>query len=193
MRIGVLAMQGAYKEHIDILKRLNIDAIEIRCKKDIDNIDGMIIPGGESTAMGKLLDVLGIEDKLKDAIKDGMPIWGTCAGMILLANQIDNQEKNYLKVMDICVKRNAYGRQLGSFRAKEAIKDVGDDIDMVFIRAPYIKSVGDNIDILSVVDDKIVAARDDNILVTSFHPELTEDYRMHKYFINMVKMNKRTA
>lgn len=193
MRIGVLAMQGAYKEHIDILKRLNIDAIEIRCKKDIDNIDGMIIPGGESTAMGKLLDVLGIEDKLKDAIKAGMPIWGTCAGMILLANQIDNQEKNYLKIMDICVKRNAYGRQLGSFRAKEAIKDVGDDIDMVFIRAPYIKSVGDNIDILSVVDDKIVAARDDNILVTSFHPELTEDYRMHKYFINMVKMNKRTA
>lgn len=193
MRIGVLAMQGAYKEHIDILKRLNIEAIEIRCKKDIDNIDGMIIPGGESTAMGKLLDVLGIEDKLKDAIKAGMPIWGTCAGMILLANQIDNQEKNYLKVMDICVKRNAYGRQLGSFRAKEAIKDVGDDIDMVFIRAPYIKSVGDNIDILSVVDDKIVAARDDNILVTSFHPELTEDYRMHKYFINMVKMNKRTA
>lgn len=193
MRIGVLAMQGAYKEHIDILKRLNIEAIEIRCKKDIDNIDGMIIPGGESTAMGKLLDVLGIEDKLKDAIKAGMPIWGTCAGMILLANQIDNQEKNYLKIMDICVKRNAYGRQLGSFRAKEAIKDVGDDIDMVFIRAPYIKSVGDNIDILSVVDDKIVAARDDNILVTSFHPELTEDYRMHKYFINMVKMNKRTA
>lgn len=193
MKIGVLAMQGAYKEHIDILERLNVDAIEIRSNKDFDNIDGMIIPGGESTAMGKLLNVLGIENKLKDAIKEGMPVWGTCAGMILLANQIDNQEENYLKVMDICVKRNAYGRQLGSFRAKEAVKDVGDDVDMVFIRAPYIKSIGNNIDILSVVDDNIVAARENNMLVTSFHPELTEDYRIHKYFINMVKINKGTA
>ena len=179
MKIGVLAMQGAYREHLKILKYLGIEAIDVRYEEDIDNIDGLIIPGGESTTMGKLIKTLGLYDKLKSRIENNMPVWGTCAGMILLA-------KNIVNVMNISVIRNAYGRQLGSFETKAPVKGIGEDIDMVFIRAPYIESVGENVEILSTVDGNIVAAQEGNILVTSFHPELTEDLRLHKYFINIV-------
>ena len=177
MKIGVLAMQGAYREHLKILKYLGIEAIDVRYEEDIGNIDGLIIPGGESTTMGKLIKTLDLYDKLKSRIENNMPVWGTCAGMILLAKNIVNEDYSHLSVMNISVIRNAYGRQLGS---------VGEDIDMVFIRAPYIESVGENVEILSTVDGNIVAAQEGNILVTSFHPELTEDLRLHKYFINIV-------
>lgn len=186
MRIGVLAMQGAYREHLKILKSLGIEAIDVRYEEDIDNIDGLIIPGGESTTMGKLIKTLGLYDKLKSRIENNMPVWGTCAGMILLAKNIVNEDYNHLSVMNISVIRNAYGRQLGSFETKAPVKGIGEDIDMVFIRAPYIESVGENVEILSTVDGNIVAAQEGNILVTSFHPELTEDLRLHKYFINIV-------
>lgn len=186
MKIGVLAMQGAYREHIKILKSLGIEAIDVRYEEDIDNIDGLIIPGGESTTMGKLIKTLGLYDKLKSRIENNMPVWGTCAGMILLAKNIVNEDYNHLSVMNISVIRNAYGRQLGSFETKAPVKGIGEDIDMVFIRAPYIESVGENVEILSTVDGNIVAAQEGNILVTSFHPELTEDLRLHKYFINIV-------
>lgn len=186
MKIGILAMQGAYKEHIKILKDLNVDTVEIRNGDNLVDIDGLIIPGGESTTIGKLLKSLDIHDYLKEKINNKMPVWGTCAGMIILAKSIENQENTYLSSMDIEVKRNAYGRQLGSFNIKSQMKDVGDDIDMVFIRAPYINKVGKDVEILSVVDEKIVAARQSNVLVTSFHPELTKDFRVHKYFINMI-------
>ncbi|WP_415990445.1 pyridoxal 5'-phosphate synthase glutaminase subunit PdxT [Intestinibacter bartlettii] len=186
MRIGVLAMQGAYREHLKILKSLGIEAIDVRYEEDIDNIDGLIIPGGESTTMGKLIKTLGLYDKLKSRIENNMPVWGTCAGMILLAKNIVNEYYNHLSVMNISVIRNAYGRQLGSFETKAPVKGIGEDIDMVFIRAPYIESVGENVEILSTVDGNIVAAQEGNILVTSFHPELTEDLRLHKYFINIV-------
>ena len=186
MKIGVLAMQGAYREHLKILKSLGIEAIDVRYEEDIDNIDGLIIPGGESTTMGKLIKTLGLYDKLKSRIENNMPVWGTCAGMILLAKNIVNEDYNHLSVMNISVIRNAYGRQIGSFETKAPVKGIGEDIDMVFIRAPYIESVGENVEILSTVDGNIVAAQEGNILVTSFHPELTEDLRLHKYFINIV-------
>lgn len=186
MKIGVLAMQGAYREHLQMLKVLGVEAIDVRYEEDIDNIDGLIIPGGESTTMGKLIKTLGLYDKLKSRIEKNMPVWGTCAGMILLAKNIVNENYNHLAVMDINVRRNAYGRQLGSFETKALVKGIGDNIEMVFIRAPYIESVGENIEILSTVDGNIVAAQEENMLVTSFHPELTEDLRMHKYFVDIV-------
>ena len=189
MKIGVLAMQGAYEEHISILKGLEVDTVEIRNKEDLKDIDGLIIPGGESTAMGKLIKTLDIYDYLRGKIEGGLPVWGTCAGMILLARSIYKEDTKHLATMDIEVRRNAYGRQLGSFETKSFIKGIGDDVHMVFIRAPYIESVGDKVEVLSVVDKNIVAAKEDNMFVTSFHPELTEDNRVHKYFIDMVKNN----
>ena len=191
MVIGVLAMQGAYKEHINILQDLDVSPVEIRNKNDLQNIDGIIIPGGESTTMGKLIRTLDIYDDLKEKIESGMPVWGTCAGMILLAKSICNDDTVHLGTMDIEVKRNAYGRQLGSFNTKSKVKDIGEDIEMVFIRAPYIENVDDNVKVLSVVDNNIVAAKENNMLVTSFHPELTSDYRVHKYFLKMVENNKK--
>ena len=191
MVIGVLAMQGAYEEHINILQDLDVSPVEIRNKNDLQNIDGIIIPGGESTTMGKLIRTLDIYDDLKEKIESGMPVWGTCAGMILLAKSICNDDTVHLGTMDIEVKRNAYGRQLGSFNTKSKVKDIGEDIEMVFIRAPYIENVDDNVEVLSVVDNNIVAAKENNMLVTSFHLELTSDYRVHKYFLKMVENNRK--
>ena len=125
MKIGVLAMQGAYREHLKILKYLGIEAIDVRYEEDIDNIDGLIIPGGESTTMGKLIKTLGLYDKLKSRIENNMPVWGTCAGMILLAKNIVNEDYSHLNVMNISVIRNAYGRQLGSFETKAPVKCIG--------------------------------------------------------------------
>ena len=192
MVIGVLAMQGAYEEHINILQDLDVSPVEIRNKNDLQNIDGIIIPGGESTTMGKLIRTLDIYDDLKEKIESGMPVWGTCAGMILLAKSICNDDTVHLGTMDIEVKRNAYGRQLGSFNTKSNVKGIGEDIEMVFIRAPYIENVDDNVKVLSVVDNNIVAAKENNMLVTSFHPELTSDYRVHKYFLKMVENNRKS-
>lgn len=180
-------MQGAYAEHISILKNLEVDTVEIRNKEDLKDIEGLIIPGGESTTMGKLIRILDIYDDLKEKIEIGLPVWGTCAGMILLAKSIYEDDTKYVATMDIEVKRNAYGRQLGSFDTKSFVKGIGENVGMVFIRAPYIKSVGEKVEVLSIVDGNIVAAKENNMLVTSFHPELTEDNRVHKYFVNMVK------
>ena len=191
MVIGVLAMQGAYEEHINILQDLDVSPVEIRNKNDLQNIDGIIIPGGESTTMGKLIRTLDIYDDLKEKIESGMPVWGTCAGMILLAKSICNDDTVHFGTMDIEVKRNAYGRQLGSFNTKSNVKGIGEDIEMVFIRAPYIENIDDNVEVLSVVDNNIVAAKENNMLVTSFHPELTSDYRVHKYFLKMVEENNK--
>lgn len=189
MKIGVLAMQGAYAEHISILKSLEVHTVEIRNKEDLKEIDGLIIPGGESTTMGKLIRVLDIYEDLKEKIESGLPVWGTCAGMILLAKSIYEDDTKHLATMDIEVRRNAYGRQLGSFGTKSFVKGIGEDVEMIFIRAPYIESVGKKVEVLSVIDGNIVAAKENNMLVTSFHPELTEDNRVHKYFVNLVKNN----
>ena len=189
MTVGVLALQGAFIEHIGILQELGVETKEIRKETDFDeSIDGLILPGGESTTMGKLLRETELYNPIKNRILNGMPVFGTCAGMILLAEQIENSPAVHLGTMHIAVKRNAYGRQLASFHTYGSFGDL-DEIEMPFIRAPYIGSVQKDVEILSVVDDKIVAARENNQLATSFHPELTKDYRIHRYFLDMIKEN----
>lgn len=186
MRIGVLALQGAFIEHEKILRDLGADCFEIRQLRDISGqIDGIVIPGGESTVQGKLLRELGIIEPLRKMIRNGLPVFGTCAGLILLAKSIDGGEPPHLAVMDITAKRNAYGRQLGSFSTEGEFQGIG-RIPMTFIRAPYISSA-DGAEILAAVDGKSVAARQGNILVTAFHPELTSDARVHGYFLDMVR------
>ena len=192
MKIGVLALQGAFAEHRKMLKKLGIESFEIRKKSDLSNavdnndIDGLIIPGGESTVIGKLLYDLDLFDDIKKLILEGLPVFGTCAGLILLAREIENDSRTYLGAMDIKVRRNAYGRQLGSFFTESEFKGVG-VIPMTFIRAPYISSVGKNVEILSEVDGNVVAAKENNILVTSYHPELNDNLKVHEFFVEMCK------
>lgn len=191
MRIGVLALQGAFAEHEALLKKLGADYTEIRQKADFSwggpkGIDGLIIPGGESTTIGKLLDDLGLMEPIREAIAAGMPVYGTCAGMILLAKKIIGAKRLYLNLMDAEVHRNAYGRQLGSFATEADFAGVG-KVPMVFIRAPFIVSVSGETEVLAEVDGHIVAARERNMLATSFHPELTGDTKVHAYFLDMVK------
>lgn len=189
-KIGVLALQGAFREHVDIIRSLGQRAIEIRKADQLNDMDGIILPGGESTAMGKLLKDFNIKDTLVDKIKNGLPVWGTCAGMILLAKELDSDEAPHLKVMDIKVRRNAYGSQLNSFSTSAVIEGISDkEIPMVFIRAPYIVDIGKKVKVLHRVDGNIVAARQDNILVTSFHPELTKDRTCHRYFVDMINQS----
>lgn len=190
MKIGVLALQGGFVEHISHLQSLQVDTFEIRKKTDLDReMDGLVIPGGESTTIGKLLKELDLYDDLKAKINQGMPVFGTCAGMILLAKQIEGKSNASFGAIDIVVKRNAYGRQLGSFFTEAEFKGIG-KIPMTFIRAPYIETAEKNVDILSVVDNHIVAAREKNVLVTSFHPELTSDNRVHQYFIERIILKR---
>lgn len=189
MRIGILALQGAFAEHSTILRRLGAETFEIRQKRDLEQpMDGLILPGGESTVIGKLLRELDCFDWIQKRIQEGMPVFGTCAGLILLAKEAEGG-KIQLGTMDITARRNAYGRQLGSFSVTTEMKGVG-EIPMVFIRAPYITSVSGKAEVLAEVDGKIVAARQENQLVTAFHPELTDDTRVHAYFLKMVEKAK---
>ena len=192
MKIGVLALQGGVIEHINHLKALNCEAIEVKKAEELDDLDGIILPGGESTTMGKLLIRTGILNKLRDKILNGFPVWGTCAGMILLAKNIENDETRHLNVMDITVKRNAYGSQLDSFETNKVITEVSpQEIPLIFIRAPYITHVNDSVTIMCKVGENIVAAIQANMLVTSFHPELSKILEFHKYFIGFCKKIKK--
>ena len=185
MVVAILALQGAFVEHGYMLDRLGAEHFEIRQRKDLDRaFDALILPGGESTVMGKLLRELDLFALLQEKIKAGLPVFGTCAGLILLAKEVA-EDKTYLGTMDIRVKRNAYGRQLGSFYTETEFKGLG-KIPMTFIRAPYIESVTGDAEVLAEVDGKIVAARQGKQLVTAFHPELNEDVSVHKYFLEMV-------
>ena len=187
MQIGILALQGAFIEHYKMLKFLNVEAFEIRQKNDLDKpMDGIILPGGESTTMYKLLKDLDMFDIVKEKIENGLPVFGTCAGLLLLAKEVNNHTTSYIQTMDIVAKKNAYGRQLGSFRTFGTFNNI-ENVPFVFIRAPYIESVGEGVEVLSIVDDMIVAARQGNQLATAFHPELTNDLTIHKYFIEMCK------
>ena len=190
MKIGILALQGAFVEHEKMLAQLGVESIELRNLEDFQQhrseLSGLILPGGESTAMGKLLRYQQMLIPLRETILNGLPVFGTCAGLILLAKQITSQEESHLATMDIVVERNAYGRQLGSFYTEADCKGVG-KIPMTFIRGPIISSVGDSVDVLAIVNNQIVAAQEKNMLVTSFHPELTNDLRLHQYFMNMCK------
>lgn len=188
-RIGVLGLQGAVREHLDKLQEIEgVAPFVLRYKEELGQTDALIIPGGESTAMGRLLREFDLLEPLKERIADGMPVWGTCAGMILLAKQITNDARRHLEVMDIQVRRNAYGTQLDSFTAFARIGAVSpEEIPLVFIRAPFIEEVGEEVKILLKLDGNIVACREKNMLVTSFHPELTEDLSFHRYFAGFVK------
>ncbi|ORO43202.1 pyridoxal 5'-phosphate synthase glutaminase subunit PdxT [Streptococcus oralis] len=190
MKIGILALQGAFEEHAKVLEKLGVVSVEIRNLEDFQqhqsDLSGLIFPGGESTTMGKLLRDQQMLVPIREVILSGLPVFGTCAGLILLAKEITSQEESHLATMDIVVERNAYGRQLGSFYTEAECKGVG-QITMTFIRGPIISSLGEGVEILATVDDQIVAAQEKNMLVTSFHPELTDDARLHQYFINMCK------
>jgi pyridoxal 5'-phosphate synthase pdxT subunit len=191
MRIGVLALQGDYIEHCTILQRLGTEAAEIRLPEELEGLDGLIIPGGESTTILKLLHIYGLFRPLREMIAASFPVWGTCAGMICLAKKVSNSQESFLQpleVMDIAVKRNAFGRQVDSFEVNLLIPDLGKrPYHAVFIRAPLIDSVGPKVKVLAKLPDGIiVAAQQGRLLATSFHPELTDDPRFHKYFTRIV-------
>ena len=188
MKIAVLALQGAFIEHINMLHSLGAKTIEIRKKSDLDNdFDGLVIPGGESTVIGKLLRELDLLEDIQLKIKSGLPVFGTCAGLILLAKNIENQDMMYLQTLDVTIKRNAFGRQCNSFQIKHFFDDKR--IDMVLIRAPYICATKENVTILSEYQGKILAVRQENQLGVAFHPELTKDDTVHKYFLDMINEN----
>lgn len=192
MKIGVLALQGAFIEHEKVLQRLGAETIEVRLPKDLDGLDGLIIPGGESTTIGKLAVQYHLIDPLREMAQSGCPVWGTCAGMIFMSKDT-GRDQPLLKLMDVKVQRNAFGRQVDSFEADLAVKGIDHHrlFHAVFIRAPLIEAVGPGVEVLATVDRAnvpvIVAARQGNLLVTSFHPELSNDDRFHQSFLKMTR------
>ena len=188
MKIGVLALQGAFIEHIHALQKLGVEAVELRQLVDLAQpLAGIVLPGGESTVQGKLLHELEMFAPLQQKIQQGLPVLATCAGMILLAQQLTNDSKTHLAAMPIAVKRNAYGRQLGSFFVEAEFKHLG-TVPMTFIRAPYIERVGDGVEVLATVDENIVAAQYGRQLALAFHPELDveKSTKVHEYFISLI-------
>jgi 5'-phosphate synthase pdxT subunit len=194
MKIGVLALQGAFIEHEKMLQRLGVEAVEVRLPKDLEGCAGVIIPGGESTTIGKLAVQYNLIEPLRAMAQSGKPLWGTCAGLIFMAKDVQ-RDQPLLGLMDVTVQRNAFGRQVDSFEANLSIKGVDGDklFHAIFIRAPLIESVGDGVDVLARVEkdnqEVIVAAQQGNLLVTSFHPELSNDDRFHRYFVRMAESN----
>ena len=193
--IGVLALQGAFMEHEKMLRKIGAEAFEIRQLSDFERpMDGLVIPGGESTTQLKLLRELGLLAPIREEIRRGLPVFGTCAGLILLAKSVKGEGFRRIATMDMEVCRNAYGRQLGSFTTVAAVEEVGSDIPMTFIRAPYINKVeGTECKALATVDGHVVAARQGTQLATAFHPELGSDTRMHRYFLEMISETARPS
>ncbi len=194
MRIGVLAAQGAFLEHIAVLNQLDIEALPIRLPQELEKLDGLIIPGGESTSISRLMLDYNLTNLIKNLTKNGLPVFGTCAGMVLLAKEIsDGNKVEPLGVMDIRVKRNAFGRQKESFETELCIPALGDKpFPGVFIRAPLIEQSNSKVEILAkLADGTIVAAREGKLLVSAFHPELTDDPRFHQYFLDIVAGHSR--
>jgi 5'-phosphate synthase pdxT subunit len=187
MKIGVLALQGAFIEHVKKLRASGVEAIEVRLSTDLNDLDGLIIPGGESTTIGKLAVEYALIEPLRQ-FAAAKPTWGTCAGMIFLAKDIGIDRQPILGVMDITVNRNAFGRQLDSFEADLAVSALGDTpFHAVFIRAPVVMGVGQDVNVLATLEDgRIVAVQSDHLLATAFHPELTDDRRFHEYFLKLV-------
>jgi 5'-phosphate synthase pdxT subunit len=187
VKVGVLGLQGAFREHAQALEAAGAEAIIIKKVEQLNEIDGLILPGGESTSMRRLIDKYDFMEPLRQFAQAGKPVFGTCAGLILLAGQVVDREEPHLGVMDITVARNSFGRQRDSFEAALNIKDIGEDFIGVFIRAPHIVEVGENVEVLAMHNDRIVAARQGQFLGCSFHPELTDDARMAQYFVAMVE------
>ena len=191
MEIGVLAVQGDFAEHIAILRRIGADTREVRLPEQLEALDGLIIPGGESTTLSRLMSIYHLREPVAEMVAEGRPVWGTCAGMIMLANEITEQDPVPLGLMDISVKRNAFGRQVDSFEQPLRISPLDPEpYNCIFIRAPVVIRVGSKVDVLASLDDgRPVAVRQDNLLATSFHPELTRDTRVHQYFVGLAKGN----
>ncbi|TFB21092.1 pyridoxal 5'-phosphate synthase glutaminase subunit PdxT [Filobacillus milosensis] len=190
LTIGVLGLQGAFREHKQSVEACGHEAIIVKKKEQLTEIDGLVLPGGESTTMRRLIDKYDFFDALRQFEQSGKPIFGTCAGLILLAKKINGQADAHLKLMDMVVERNAFGRQRDSFETQLEIKGVADDFEAVFIRAPFIAEVKENTEVLATYQDKIVAAQQGQFLAAAFHPELTDDHRLMQYFIDQVKKNK---
>ena len=188
-RAGVLGLQGDFREHLETFQRLGADAVDVRRPEQLDDVDALVIPGGESTTIGKLALLYGFIPKLKERVADGMAVWGTCAGAIFIARDVPGHPHPLAELMDITVRRNAFGRQRDSFEADLDVPALGSDpFHAVFIRAPLIEAVGPDVEVLSQLDDgRIVAVRQDHLLATSFHPELTRDGRFHDYFLKLGK------
>lgn len=190
LKIGVLGLQGAIREHIRSIEASGAEGMVIKQKEQLAEIDGLILPGGESTTMRRLIDKYDFLEPLMNFAQQGKPIFGTCAGLILLSKEIVGQENAHLCLMDMKVERNAFGRQKESFEAELEIKGVAEDFEAVFIRAPYVVEVGPNVNVLATYDGKVVAAQQGYLLCSAFHPELTDDHRLTGYFIEMVKEAK---
>lgn len=186
-RVAVLSVQGAFIEHEKMLERLGAECVELRQKQDLEQeFDGLVLPGGESTVQGKLLKELGMFDELNQKIRSGMPVLATCAGLILLAEHLSNDEKTWFQTLPVTVRRNAYGRQTGSFFAEEVIEGIG-KFPMEFIRAPLIEKVSEKVQVLAEVERNIVAVQYQNQIAVAFHPELMEDTRVHERFLKLIK------
>ncbi len=187
--IGVLAIQGDFAEHLAALKKLDAKAREVRLPAELEGLDGLIIPGGESTTLARLLDVYGLREPLKQRAQDGMAVWGTCAGMILLAKNLVEDRPQPLGLIDVDVQRNAYGRQVDSFVADIPVPALEEPVfHAIFIRAPKMHRLGEGVKVLATLPEGgVVAAQEERMLVTAFHPELTEDTRFHEYFLKMVE------
>ena len=186
-KVGVLALQGDFAEHMKSLESIGAEPTEVRLPADLVDIDALIIPGGESTTIARLMDVFGLTKDIKGRVKEGMPVWGTCAGMIVLAKRLVEDRPQPLGLMDIRVQRNAYGRQIDSFETEIPVPALGEkSFRAVFIRAPAIEEIGSAVETIACLEDgQVVAAREGNVLVTAFHPELTSDTRFHSYFLSM--------
>jgi len=187
MRIGVLAMQGAFAEHIAMLRKLKVEALPVRLPSELKGMDGLVIPGGESTSISNLITTYKLAGEVRRLTKEGLPVFGTCAGMILLAREISDSDVEPLGLMDITVRRNAFGRQKDSFEAELAIPVLGEKPFLgIFIRAPLIEQVNGKVEVLTRLGDgTIVAARQGKLLAAAFHPELTDDLRFHQYFLDI--------
>lgn len=192
LTIGVLALQGDFAEHATILRRLGVEPREVRLPRDLDGLDGLIIPGGESTTITRLMAIYELTEPLRERVRDGLPTWGTCAGAIVLAREAIGLDRPNIGLMDIVVRRNAFGRQVDSFEADLPVKPLGEaPYHAIFIRAPTIDGVGPNVDVIARLEDgTAVAAREGTMVASSFHPELTEDTRFHEYFLGLVRESK---
>lgn len=185
-RVGVLALQGDVREHIHTLEQLGAEPLELKHPSQIEEIDALIIPGGESTTIGKMADRFGLLEPIRSVVRQGMPVYGTCAGMILLADAVTEGDQPLIGSLDVVVRRNAFGRQNESFEADIDVEGLDGEFRAVFIRAPWIEKVGSEVDVLATVDDHPVMVRQNNILATSFHPELTGDGRIHQMLLDMI-------
>jgi len=187
--VGVLALQGDFKEHIEAFNEIeNVEARPVKTREQIEACDALVIPGGESTTIGKLMERFEIDKPIREMAEAGKPIWGTCAGMIVLAKGIVDSDQWRLGLMDITVERNAFGRQVDSFETDLPVEGIDEPVHAIFIRAPYVREVCEEcgVDVLATFDDKIVLCRQGNLLASAFHPELTDDRRVQKYFIGMI-------